>query len=47
MTVVGGAHHLDLRGAHPGDPPSVVAARKEEAAMLRQYLDEHYAAMRG
>jgi pimeloyl-ACP methyl ester carboxylesterase len=34
-----GAHHLDLRGPDPQDPPSVVYARQTEIALLRKWLN--------
>ena len=35
-------HHLDLFFPTPGDPPSVVAARKTERALIRRWCQEHY-----
>lgn len=36
------AHHLDLRFSDPRDPPSVVAARRQESALLAGWLSAHY-----
>ncbi|KAK0041783.1 dipeptidyl peptidase 2 [Biomphalaria pfeifferi] len=38
VTVIGGAHHLDLRSSNQLDPPGVVLAREKEKAILRQWL---------
>ncbi len=35
-----GAHHLDLRGSNPQDPESVIQARLQEVAYLKQWLAE-------
>lgn len=36
------AHHADLRGPHPYDPPYVVAARKQESAIIAGWLKKYY-----
>lgn len=33
-----GAHHLDLRGPHPDDPPQVTATRLAEEMIIRQWI---------
>jgi lysosomal Pro-X carboxypeptidase len=33
-----GAHHFDLRGSHPLDPPAVIRVREEELAAMRQWI---------
>lgn len=33
-----GAHHLDLRGANPLDPPTVINARKQEKNLIKRWL---------
>eukprot|EP00978_Attheya_sp_CCMP212_P030285 scaffold110730_cov59-Attheya_sp.AAC.8 len=35
-----GAHHLDLRGGNPLDPPSVASIRIEEKACMHQWIKE-------
>ncbi|KAL3939543.1 MAG: hypothetical protein SGBAC_005753 [Bacillariaceae sp.] len=39
-TIAMGAHHFDLRGSHPMDPPSVIAVRKEEKEHMKQWIAE-------
>jgi lysosomal Pro-X carboxypeptidase len=34
-----GAHHLDLRGPHPEDPPNVTATRAAEEDILRGWIE--------
>jgi len=34
-----GAHHLDLRGPHPEDPPNVTATRAAEEAILKGWIE--------
>ncbi len=38
VLIAEGAHHLDLRGADPRDPASVVAARQFEVATLQTWV---------
>lgn len=38
ILVEGGAHHLDLRGANKNDPPSVLAARQQVAALIEKWI---------
>lgn len=35
-----GAHHLDLRGPHPDDPPQVTQARAQEEEIIRGWIEE-------
>jgi hypothetical protein len=39
-TIAMGAHHFDLRSAHPMDPPSVTAVRNEEKEHMIKWIDE-------
>jgi len=36
-----GAHHLDLRGPNPADPPSIVLARKHETEHVAKWIDQY------
>lgn len=37
-----GAHHLDLRAPDPRDPPSVTAARAQEAQHIQRWIQEAF-----
>jgi len=39
IVIAEGAHHLDLRGPNPADPPSVIAAREMEISLLHKWLN--------
>jgi dipeptidyl-peptidase-2 len=38
ILIEGAAHHLDLRGTNPADPPAVTAAREQEKALIKQWI---------
>ena len=40
IIIAEGAHHLDLRGANKDDPESVIVARQQEVALIREWLDQ-------
>ena len=35
------AHHLDLRGSNPADPPEVIEARRMEREFIRTWIAQH------
>jgi pimeloyl-ACP methyl ester carboxylesterase len=39
-TIVGGAHHYDLRSSHPLDSPSVIEIRKEEMVAMKKWIKQ-------
>ncbi|KAG2439903.1 hypothetical protein HYH02_010533 [Chlamydomonas schloesseri] len=43
ISIPEGAHHLDLMYSTPSDPPSVVAARQQEMALVRSWIAQHRA----
>jgi len=36
------AHHLDLRGPNPADPPYVIHARSEEEHIIKKWIDDYW-----
>ena len=40
IIIAEGAHHLDLRGANKDDPESVITARQQEVALIREWLGQ-------
>jgi len=42
IQIADAAHHLDLRGSNPNDPPSVTIARHQEGLILEKWLREIY-----
>ncbi|XP_006823122.1 dipeptidyl peptidase 2-like, partial [Saccoglossus kowalevskii] len=40
VLIDGGAHHLDLRGANPLDPQSVLNARQEEVKYIQKWIEQ-------
>ena len=36
------AHHLDLRSSNPNDTADVIAARKKEKAVVRDWLQQYW-----
>nr|XP_002127477.1 dipeptidyl peptidase 2 [Ciona intestinalis] len=42
LLVKGGAHHLDLRGSNPQDPPSVIEVRKHEVEIISGWIAQHW-----
>ncbi|CDS37318.1 Lysosomal Pro X carboxypeptidase [Echinococcus multilocularis] len=41
LQISGGAHHLDLKGGNPADPPSVKVARQAEIEAISGWLKEY------
>ncbi|XP_071821621.1 dipeptidyl peptidase 2-like [Apostichopus japonicus] len=39
--IKGGAHHLDLRGSHSGDPQSVIDVREKELETIKRWLTDY------
>lgn len=42
-SIAAGAHHVDLRGAHPDDPADITAARALERQIIRGWIDDYAA----
>lgn len=40
LVVKGGAHHLDLRGRNPADPPSVIEVRQLESMYIKKWVTQ-------
>ncbi|CAG5125800.1 unnamed protein product [Candidula unifasciata] len=38
VSVIGGAHHLDLRASNPLDPPGVIQAREQEKRIISSWI---------
>jgi len=39
IKIAGAAHHLDLRGSDPADPPAVRQARLQERDIINRWLN--------
>uniref|UniRef100_UPI0037E8ED99 dipeptidyl peptidase 2 n=1 Tax=Semicossyphus pulcher TaxID=241346 RepID=UPI0037E8ED99 len=46
LNISGGAHHLDLRGSNDADPVSVIIARRTEADLIAQWVDNERVRLR-
>ena len=38
ISIIGGAHHLDLRSANKADPPSVIQAREQVVMLIERWI---------